>query len=446
MAPAARKSAYCRRSPARQSLPRTVSTSTCLLRPTPRLPVPAVQLSSSLFTAAISSRGMVAGRSTTARGSCNLTASSWCPSTIRLGALGWLFTAPLSEEPTDDLVGNYGLLDQQLAMRWVQANAARFGGDPSRITLFGQSAGAQSISCHLTMPSSKGLFAGAILESAPLGLTWRTAEQAPKFTGLVAKLGGCVGTTPGEYVPCLRAMPVDTLLKAQTAAGNNIPIEAGTTLSLFEPFAPTVATALLAQQPLNAFLAGRAHDVPIFLGSVQQEGLVFVYEAFPTPVTPVEMDSLLRLVWGADAPAIRGAYPVPAAQQAAHDARNVTSLVATDSLFHCAIRAAGLALADQHAKGRRTHPTYVYNFDHLISFGASFWLPTNPVCVEAVCHGEELPFVFQPDVSIINVSFTSEELLLSDLMQTHWAAFASTGHAAASAASAASADLLFPKR
>ena len=131
----------------------------------------------------------------------------------RLGALGWLFTgAPPSEEPTDDLVGNYGLLDQQLAMRWVQANAAAFGGDPSRITLFGQSAGAQSISCHLTMPSSKGLFAGAILESAPLGLTWRTAEQSPKFTGLVAKLGGCIGTTPGEYVPCLRAMPVETLL------------------------------------------------------------------------------------------------------------------------------------------------------------------------------------------------------------------------------------------
>lgn len=357
----------------------------------------------------------------------------------RLGALGWLFTgAPPSEEPTDDLVGNYGLLDQQLAMRWVQANAARFGGDPSRITLFGQSAGAQSISCHLTMPSSKGLFAGAILESAPLGLTWRTAEQSPKFTGLVAKLGGCIGTTPGEYVPCLRAMPVDTLLKAQTAAGNNIPIEAGTTLSLFEPFAPTVATALLTQQPLNAFLAGRVHDVPILLGSVEQEGLVFVYEAFPTPVTPLEMDSLLRLVWGADAPAIRDAYPVPAAQQAAHDARNATSLVATDGLFHCAIRAAGLALADQYAKGRRTHPTYVYNFDHLISFGASFWLPTNPVCVEAVCHGEELPFVFQPDVSIINVSFTSEEVVLSDLMQTHWAAFASTGHAAASVASVAS--------
>lgn len=86
----------------------------------------------------------------------------------RLGALGFLAHPQLVKESTNGSSGNYGLLDQLAALDWVQRNIAAFGGDPSRVTIFGESAGASSILLHLVSPQSRGLYQQAIVESGPL--------------------------------------------------------------------------------------------------------------------------------------------------------------------------------------------------------------------------------------------------------------------------------------
>jgi para-nitrobenzyl esterase len=85
----------------------------------------------------------------------------------RLGALGFLAHPQLDAESPHNASGNYGIMDQQAALQWVQKNIDRFGGDPSRVTIFGQSAGAESVLVHVASPTSKGLFQQAIVESGP---------------------------------------------------------------------------------------------------------------------------------------------------------------------------------------------------------------------------------------------------------------------------------------
>lgn len=80
-----------------------------------------------------------------------------------------------------------------------------------------------------------------------------------------------------------------------------------------------------------------------------------------------------------------------------------------------------------YAKGARSANTWMYHFDHVISFGADFWIPSNPICVNAVCHSEELPYIWQPNVSSLNASFTPAEAALSQSMQSYWSSMAHTG-------------------
>ena len=89
----------------------------------------------------------------------------------RLGALGFAYAGDLAG---GQLAGNYGFLDQRLALKWVQDNIKNFGGDPGRVTIFGQSAGAMSVALHLVSSGSRGLFSAAIIESEPLGLPLRS--------------------------------------------------------------------------------------------------------------------------------------------------------------------------------------------------------------------------------------------------------------------------------
>lgn len=102
----------------------------------------------------------------------------------RLGALGFL---ALNEE----IVGNYGIMDQQLALHWVKNNIHYFNGNPDQVTLWGQSAGAMSVAIHLTMESSRSLFHRAILQSPPLGFRLRTKEQAQLLGRKLVKVLKC---------------------------------------------------------------------------------------------------------------------------------------------------------------------------------------------------------------------------------------------------------------
>ena len=347
----------------------------------------------------------------------------------RLGALGFLRTG--GDAGAGDWTGNFGLKDQQQALRWVQRNAAAFGGDRTRVTLFGQSAGAASTGAHLIMPGSRGLFGRAIMQSNPLGLPFRSAKKYPKFAKVVARKANCTGALAGvgsasagraKWQRCMMALPWEKVVAAQGEAQADLLADVGQFLSLFQPFSPAVGTPDLPVQTFQALLDGTAADVPVLLGSVRQEGVIFLYEAFSSAEPVAEEKVLVDLVYGLQHEhKIFEQYPLSPAVKAADDARNHTAVIATDSLFHCPMRHAALALAHS---AKRTSPTYMYHFDHIISFGAKFWLPTSPVCVDTVCHAEELPFVFDPDLSIINATFTPSEATLAKSMQTFWTNFA----------------------
>ncbi|CEL06799.1 hypothetical protein ASPCAL09971 [Aspergillus calidoustus] len=131
----------------------------------------------------------------------------------RLGALGWLATGDLT-------TGSYGIRDQILALEWVNKNIAAFGGDPSHVTIFGQSAGGQSVIAVLSSSAAKGLFSGAIVQSAPVDLPWYTREvYSSLVVPHVASAVGCGNSTSSEetLLSCLRSIPATNFLEDPNA-------------------------------------------------------------------------------------------------------------------------------------------------------------------------------------------------------------------------------------
>ncbi|KAL4771000.1 Alpha/Beta hydrolase protein [Aspergillus nidulans var. acristatus] len=132
----------------------------------------------------------------------------------RLGALGWLATGNLT-------TGSYGTRDQILALRWVQANIAAFGGDPSHVTIFGQSAGGQSVVALLSSTAARGLFSGALIQSAPVDLPWYTRQVYSELVvPHIAQAVGCGNATAeseSALLRCLRSLPATSFLDNSTA-------------------------------------------------------------------------------------------------------------------------------------------------------------------------------------------------------------------------------------
>jgi para-nitrobenzyl esterase len=216
----------------------------------------------------------------------------------RLGALGFLSLPGMGTEAA----GAFGIADQEAALQWLKANVTRFGGDPQRMTIAGESAGAASVCALLAAPERRGaLIHSAIVQSVDCSVPWRSTALAGSQVGV--PFAAALGCTGDDSLDCLRRTPVEQLLSAQTAM-------ADTGASVWSP---SVGSSVL---PRDAAAAAQRGDirVPVLFGGTSDEMRLYVgYEvAVSHPLTAADYLSRLEALYGSRAAAIAVEYPISA--------------------------------------------------------------------------------------------------------------------------------------
>jgi para-nitrobenzyl esterase len=322
----------------------------------------------------------------------------------RLGALGFLAHPALAAHPGGP-TGDYGLMDQQAALRWVQRNVRSFGGDPANVTIFGESAGGQSVLLQLASPGAHGLFARAIAESggyAPGPTPLASAEAAGRA---FAAKAGCASQT----AQCLRGLPVATILADQDQAGASADVDG----------------LVITQQPKAALASGNFNHVPVMEGSNHDEWRLFV--ALTTfeghPVTAANYQTMIAATLRVSrriAALIAIEYPLRDYPSPAL----ALSTLGTDAIFACPTLELDQAMA-------KYVPTYAYEFNDEKA-PAPYPSPGFPY---GAAHASELQYLFGlPAASHGNLS--SQQQLLAKTMRQEWTSFATSGVPAAAGAPA----------
>ena len=318
----------------------------------------------------------------------------------RLGPFGFLDLPGLGSTPATQS-GNFGLLDQEAALRWVNRNIAAFGGDPAKVTIDGESAGGISVCALLTSPKVRGLFRGAILQSA--GCTSRTRSDAQTAGLAFAKQAGCAD--PSTAVACLRALPEQALLDASASYST----------------AFTAGGPELPQLTAQAVSSGDYTRVPVLIGANHAEGRTFS-QGF-TGLTQDQAAQLITQIYGAKAPDVLARYPwssYPAPYTAAYQIGDIW----TDSGFLAGI--GGCGTQNQVTSFAATTRTFMYQFDDLNAPGLN---NSHPGYQWNAGHAMELAYLwpsFNNGFSLYDL-LTPAQLELSRQMVRYWGAFATFG-------------------
>ena len=276
----------------------------------------------------------------------------------RLGYFGYLATTGLDSE--GHVAANYGLQDQQFALDWVRRNIAGFGGDPSKVTVFGESAGGLSVLSNLASPTAYGLFSSAIVESGAYALGLPTLAQAETSGATIASGLGCQASDTA----CLRSASVDQILAQEATAGLSVTtIVDGTTLPV------SIAAALKS---------GHFNRVPIMNGSNHDEYRQFLAAA--AGLTADQYPAVLNAVYGSLGSGIAAEYPV------GNYNKPVLALgaVITDQTFACTAKLVD-RLASQYV------PVYAYEFND--RHAPEDFLPRSGYNFGA-SHASEIQFLF----------------------------------------------------
>lgn len=314
----------------------------------------------------------------------------------RLGVLGWLAHPQLSAESPQGISGNYGLLDQIAALRWVRRNITAFGGDPANVTIAGESAGALSVMYLMVSPEARGLFAKGIAESAYM-ISMPSLKQ-DKF-GMPSGEGSGVRLAAAVHAPdiaALRAMDPLKLTNAAAAAG-------------FGPWG-TVDGHVFPEQMVTAFNKGDQAHVPILAGFNSGEIRSLMVLAPPVPATAARYEAVIRDRYGPLAGDFLRLYPATNMEE--------SILAATrDGLYGWT---AERLVRKQTALGL---PSYLYLFDHGYAAADDAHLHG--------FHASELPYVFgtfdgTPPIWP-PVPASPRETGLSDAMLDYWTSFARAG-------------------
>ncbi|XP_071492971.1 acetylcholinesterase-like [Diadema antillarum] len=341
----------------------------------------------------------------------------------RLGVFGFLTTGD-SASP-----GNYGMLDQVMALEWVRDNIQYFGGDPSKVTIMGESAGAGSVGLHIVSPLSQGLFHQAIMESGNALCPWAAdtnIERQIGFTREIAENFNCDVTDNVALIECLRGVDEVNLTRAQLAMTR-------THLIVELLFVPVVDGYFLPAAPATLIGHPDFRGVPTLMGTNEDEGTLIALRAFPSYVVrrvppPMSLTEFQELFPGylyysspLLIPAVEHWYvDWTKADNQSSDHLDAFIRLNTDQVFACSTELMARALANVSA------PVYRYEMTHDPSWsvfaGVPKWLGAG--------HAEELQYVFgwafNPSFNRI-VGQTDEEKWMSVQFMTYWTNFIRTG-------------------
>lgn len=322
----------------------------------------------------------------------------------RVGALGFLDLTSFGEPGEFD--SNLALRDVLLALTWVQQNIAAFGGDPGRVTVFGESAGGGLVTTLLAVPSAAGLFQRAIAESSPA-----SSVYGPERAAAVARRFIRQNAVPISDPEGWREIPAEKLAPATAEVFAQVPGEAPGTIA----FAPVIDGDLLPEAPVTVLREGRGLPVPLIIGTNKDEASVFKF--MKSPLMPITDERIREML--SDIARERPDVQVPEITQirSAYEGvrRQAVGLgIARDIGF----RLPSLWIAEGHSA---VAPVWLYRFDHatpmlhLIGLGAT--------------HASEVPYVWRNlDDPTMDFSFKlggrSQAAAISARMSARWLAFA----------------------
>ena len=303
----------------------------------------------------------------------------------RLGVFGFLAHPELTKESSTHASGNYAFLDQIAALEWVQKNIAAFGGDPTRVTIFGESAGSWSVNNLVATPLARGLFQRAIGESGGQFTITRTLAEAEAAGATFATAAGA------PSLGALRALPAEAVNRATGFSTS-----------------ATVDGWVFPQDVATIFKSGKQNDVPVIIGSNANEGSIFTAET----TTGQSCRSQSQRRYGADTDAFLKLYPFTTDTEA----RAAQAASMRDQTFGWEMRTwARLQTATGKSK------VYLYYFSQVPPLPNAAWLGAQ--------HGSEIPYAFNwPNGRhSAQVPWTEADKKLADQVSSYWVNFATTG-------------------
>ncbi|EDL92344.1 rCG51587 [Rattus norvegicus] len=295
----------------------------------------------------------------------------------RLGVLGFFSTGDQHAR------GNWGYLDQVAALHWVQQNIAHFGGNPDRVTIFGESAGGTSVSSHVVSPMSRGLFHGAIMESGVALMSSLISVSSDVVYRTVANLSGCEQVDSKALVNCLRGKSEEEIMSINKA---------------FRIISGIVDGIFLPRHPKELLASADFHPIPSIIGVNNDE-----YGWIIPSMWPPEFSDLLLEEYMGDSE-----DPQFLQVQFKEMMEDFTFVIPALQVAHFQ---------------RSNAPVYFYEFQHR----PSFFKDSKPPHVKAD-HGDEILFIFRSFWGGTQVDLTEEEELLSRRMMKYWANFARQGN------------------
>jgi para-nitrobenzyl esterase len=311
----------------------------------------------------------------------------------RVGPLGWMAHEALAAEDPNKSSGMLGALDQLAALEWVQRNIAVFGGDPKKVTIFGESAGGVSVCGLIASPLGKGLFSGAIMESG--GCTAKPRADAEAHGKKISDAVGC--TT--DIANCMRNAPIEKLLTALPA---KVDVAGKGT-----DYNHVVDGYALPSTPLDLIATGKHNAVPFIFGSNTDE----TSRSAPKLETEAEYEAAVRALVPAVADKVLAMYPVSEYTTP----RRAFVALTSDAKFVCPLRAVG----DAFARGQM-QPAHRYVFGYI----AENLQPL--VKALGAWHGVELLYVFD-HLKVSGYVPTARDQAVIDQVIATWTGFAKTG-------------------